>query len=147
MSKDITGDCSRIKRRPESGSNFKDTYRDKKILCLVPRRTRVILNRLTAIKMPLSHEGAFIPYRSSLHDGAKVRRRLNLLALVKILQMSREHKAMLIARGIKRPCHWRVLGPINGTLVMISSYVLRLTKFKAKRKKMEEGRRTKPEGE
>lgn len=41
-------------------------------------------------------------------------RRLNLLALVKILQMSQEHKIMLIAREIKQPCQRRALGPING---------------------------------
>ena len=56
--------------------------------------------RLTVIKMSLSHKDAFIFYRSSLYTGTKVRRRLNLLALVKIL-MSWEHKAMLIAHEIK----------------------------------------------
>lgn len=41
-------------------------------------------------------------------------RRLNLLMLIKILQISWEHKAILIAREIKQPCQRHVLGLING---------------------------------
>lgn len=65
----------------------------------------------------LFHDGAhsfsLVPLSMPAQRWDATTRRLNLLALVKILQMSREHKIMLTAREIKQPCQRRALGPIN----------------------------------